>query len=248
MTILRRIARHVREQNWTAIGIEFLIVVVGVFLGLQAQDWASARAQAEQHHRYYDRLHADFVSIRDRIDSHLATFEQVIAGAEYILELVRLPDAAFRETGIDRARFEDALSLLTEQRIPPGRSATYVEMLSAGQLSSLRDATLRDRLAEYDRTSEIHLEVFRATQMNNSSQTPVVYRHFKVVTVSDPDMMSGIRNRVHSHDLEGMRSDPEFETAVMILHQNTLNNLGVRRRESQLAAEILQRLEGEEAR
>ncbi len=246
--ILRRITQHVREQNWAAIGIDFVIVVVGVFLGIQVQEWASARAQAEQHHRYYDRLHADFASIRDRIDSHLATFEQVIAGAEYVLELARLPDAQFRETGIDGPRFEAALALLTVQRIPPGRSATYVEMLSAGQLSSLRDATLRDRLAEYDRMSEIHLEVFRATQMNNSSQTPIVYRHFKVATVQDPDMMSGIRNRVLGYDLQGMRSDPEFETAVMILHQNTLNNLGVRRRESHLTAEILQLLAAEEAR
>ncbi len=30
--ILRRIITHVREQNWTAIGIDFVIVVVGVAL------------------------------------------------------------------------------------------------------------------------------------------------------------------------------------------------------------------------
>ena len=33
--ILRRIIAHWRKQEWTAIGIDFLIVVVGVFLGLQ---------------------------------------------------------------------------------------------------------------------------------------------------------------------------------------------------------------------
>lgn len=245
---LRRVMQHLREQNWTAIGIEFVILVVGVFLGIQVQAWASARAQAEQHHRYYDRLQADFRLIGDRIDSHLATFEQVIAGAEYILDLVRLPDAEFREAEVDGPRFETALALLTEQRIPPGRSAAYVEMLSAGQLSSLRDDSLRDRLAEYDRLSQIHLEVFRTTAMNNNTQIPVVYRHFRIVTVPDPDMMSGIRNRVHSYDLQGMRNDPEFETAVMILHQSTLNNLGVRRRESDLTAEILRLLAAGESR
>lgn len=28
--LLRSVMRHVREQNWTAFGIEFLIVVIGV--------------------------------------------------------------------------------------------------------------------------------------------------------------------------------------------------------------------------
>lgn len=121
-------------------------------------------------------------------------------------------------------------------------------MLSASQLSSLRNASLREKLAEYDRLCDIHLEVFRATQMNNSSQTPIVYRHFKVQTINDPEMLSGIRSAVYSYDLEGMRKDPEFETAVMILHQNTRNNLGVRKRESALTEEILELLARETAR
>jgi hypothetical protein len=32
--ILRRITQHVREQNWTAIAIDFVIVVTGVFIGI----------------------------------------------------------------------------------------------------------------------------------------------------------------------------------------------------------------------
>lgn len=32
--ILRRVIEHVREQNWTAVGIDFVTVVVGVLVGL----------------------------------------------------------------------------------------------------------------------------------------------------------------------------------------------------------------------
>ncbi len=32
--ILRRITEHVNAQNWFAIGLDFLIVVVGVFIGI----------------------------------------------------------------------------------------------------------------------------------------------------------------------------------------------------------------------
>ena len=37
--ILRRLAENLHAQNWTAIAIEFVLLVAGVFLGIQAQDW-----------------------------------------------------------------------------------------------------------------------------------------------------------------------------------------------------------------
>jgi hypothetical protein len=40
---LRRVTQHVREQNWTAIGIDFVIVVVGVFIGIQVSNWNEER-------------------------------------------------------------------------------------------------------------------------------------------------------------------------------------------------------------
>ena len=42
--LLRRITQHVKEQNWFAVFLDFLIVVVGVFIGLQVANWNEARA------------------------------------------------------------------------------------------------------------------------------------------------------------------------------------------------------------
>ena len=33
--ILRRVIQHVKKQEWTAIWIDLMIVVVGVFIGIQ---------------------------------------------------------------------------------------------------------------------------------------------------------------------------------------------------------------------
>ena len=43
--ILRRLTENLRAQNWTAITIEFLIVVLGVFIGIQAANWNQARLE-----------------------------------------------------------------------------------------------------------------------------------------------------------------------------------------------------------
>ena len=38
--LLRSITKHVQDQNWFAIGIDFFIVVVGVFIGMQVAEKA----------------------------------------------------------------------------------------------------------------------------------------------------------------------------------------------------------------
>jgi hypothetical protein len=237
--ILRRITEHVRTQNWFAVGLDFGIVVIGVFVGIQVSNWNQERVGAAQQQRYLERLESDFTAIKQRIDGHFATFERVIGGADYLLELVRIAEEDFRSVEIDEQRLEDALSHLTQTRIPPGRSATYVEMLSASQLSAVGNSSLRDKLAEYDRMADIHLEVFRSAVAVNSAQIPIVYRHYKVATALDEGALSGIKLEVLSYDLEAMRNDPQFEVAVMILGTNARNNYGVRRAQGVLTDEIL---------
>ena len=41
--ILRRLTKHVKDQNWFAVGLDFVIVVTGVFIGLQASNWNDDR-------------------------------------------------------------------------------------------------------------------------------------------------------------------------------------------------------------
>ena len=41
--ILRRFADALRQQNWTAIAIEFALLVLGVFLGIQVSNWNAER-------------------------------------------------------------------------------------------------------------------------------------------------------------------------------------------------------------
>ncbi|MEL6859245.1 MAG: hypothetical protein AAFO74_12730 [Pseudomonadota bacterium] len=43
--LLRRITKHVKDQNWFAVGIDFCIVVIGVFIGIQVANWNDARQQ-----------------------------------------------------------------------------------------------------------------------------------------------------------------------------------------------------------
>jgi len=60
--ILRRVMGHFRKQEWAAIAIDFLIVVFGVFVGLQVNNWNEARKDRKDERFYLARLQEDLVN------------------------------------------------------------------------------------------------------------------------------------------------------------------------------------------
>ena len=66
--ILRRFAESLQQQNWAAIAIEFVLLVLGVFLGIQVANWNEARADRVAYEAALGRLSAE-------IDTNLASLD-----------------------------------------------------------------------------------------------------------------------------------------------------------------------------
>jgi hypothetical protein len=62
--ILCRFIAHVEAQNWTAAGLDFVIVVTGVFIGIQVSNWNDDRALRERERVYLEQLLIDLESDR----------------------------------------------------------------------------------------------------------------------------------------------------------------------------------------
>lgn len=75
--ILRRLTEHLKQQHWTAIGIELVIVVLGVFLGLQVSNWNETRIERERTGQVLDAFRAE---IRDYIEAQQWYDDKVTKG------------------------------------------------------------------------------------------------------------------------------------------------------------------------
>ena len=68
--ILRRLTSAFRKQAWFTVGVEMLIVVFGVFIGIQVANWNEARVDAGRAQAYLERisldLDADLAALADR--------------------------------------------------------------------------------------------------------------------------------------------------------------------------------------
>lgn len=63
--ILRRVIGHFRKQEWAAIAIDFLIVVLGVFVGLQVNNWNETRKDRKDERFYLARLQQDLLNAQE---------------------------------------------------------------------------------------------------------------------------------------------------------------------------------------
>ena len=55
--ILRRLSRHVGEQNWFAVLLDFIIVVLGVYMGVLLGNWNSQSLASPSERAVLMQLH-----------------------------------------------------------------------------------------------------------------------------------------------------------------------------------------------
>ncbi len=60
---LRRITQHLSDQNWFAVALDFIIVVIGVGAALMAQQWLGERHSRAELDRALDSLSADLFRV-----------------------------------------------------------------------------------------------------------------------------------------------------------------------------------------
>jgi hypothetical protein len=143
--LLRRVMEHVRRQDWVAIAIDFVIVVVGVFVGLQAATWNEARVDRMRAHSYLERIHDDIETDLDNYRDRLAFWSVV---SDY-----GRAGLAYAETGNANGASQWRLLLSYFQAGQLAEyfttSVTYDELKSAGELHLIGDVALRNQLAGY---------------------------------------------------------------------------------------------------
>jgi hypothetical protein len=151
--LLRRFIEHVKDQKWSVVGLDFVIVVLGVFIGIQVSNWNDTRRDEALARDYLERLTVD------------ATKE--IADHEHVLERAAAKRAALERirTALDahgRGDYRDGLGEYGPQFLIDVRrstnfgwftqavhSPTYDEMVSSGRLTLIGHARVRSFIVDY---------------------------------------------------------------------------------------------------
>ncbi len=228
--ILRRLSQSLKEQNWTAIVIEFILLVVGVFLGIQVANWNEAQQDHKREAEFIARLDRDFQKIDMRLADNISRWElKTTATLRVLADL-----DAFQKTGRwPRTKAEMLVDLndTFNYRIPAPRSATYIELLSAGQLGLIQNTNLRDALLEYDAQVGYSMTGFDVLAKRVEPFMAKVVAHLEYdqtkTNSNMPTDTSAVDPVWSDVDLERLAADPEVKTAMKMYAAASRNQLAL---------------------
>jgi hypothetical protein len=143
--ILRRIAEAFRRQDWFTVTIETLMVVLGVFLGLQVNNWNEARAEAERSREYLSRIRAELVADMTQLERHGGLWQK---GANEGYVAISYAETGARGGATDWEILRAFLHASQSFQLSFA-DTTYSELRSAGELRLIPDADLRSALTDY---------------------------------------------------------------------------------------------------
>ncbi|MEO6113254.1 MAG: hypothetical protein ABIP07_02235, partial [Sphingomicrobium sp.] len=163
------------------------IVVLGVIIATQANNWNEARIEREQGRSYRERLIADLRSNEADMQQRRVYYLDVRRRAMAALDVIERPSAPAGERFLVDAYQATQILPRTVRRF------TYDEMIAVGGIDRLGDATLRERITNYYASLQ--------TTEKTISAIPPYREHLRQV------MPYAAQQRVRSHCREVMGVD-----------------------------------------
>lgn len=236
--LLQRFAERLKHQKWGTVSVEFGVVVFGVFAGLQAQEWYEFRSEREAEKEYVARLNTDFTAIQVEVEQCLSVYRGGIEAISAIANTLDSDTADGQPAPEYASDFGNVLLKATAGVPPPGRSVTFVEMLSTGDLSLLKDKELRRALTAYDQLAEVNRETWRSLREIQDRYVAPLYENIKLSVDPDAQQVS----TVTEYSLSGIADDPRAVGMVNVLAGSKSNNYELCRMQAKRVAAVQQAL------
>ena len=196
--LLRRVIAHLRKQEWTAIAIDFLIVVIGVFVATQVADWNASRRDRQVEHALLERLH---IETRELL---AITREELRVHRERVAPSVTVNPVLFSQEPARPLTIRECEWIAGSHvyRRPTDELPVLDEMLATGQFNLIEDQEVKERLRKYI--------MFRERERGNHAERTgelfrLYSRHPEQITVARAPVEDGYDGRWTFLSGEGFR-------------------------------------------
>lgn len=138
--LLRRVIEHVKVQNWTAVGLDFVIVVFGVFIGIQVSNWNDFQRERGDERLILMELRQSLTTDANRLSENIDRLNAAIS------DMSELRSHMVAGKPYDRTldqKFGVVYGAIDLQL----KTGPY-EQLKAGRLSLIRNNDLRSQIVD----------------------------------------------------------------------------------------------------
>ncbi|TDQ17015.1 hypothetical protein DFQ04_1663 [Algoriphagus boseongensis] len=205
LTFFRKIRQKLLSQNRVtrylvyAIG-EILLVVIGILIALQVNNWNEQRKAAIRWKTYQKRFIEDFEVILEDTENSILGNEKNLRNSILVknaLESKYLPDSSI-------INFETYLGQYHQYYMTMAPLSTYEEMISAGELNLIPSSKIRDAFSGLSGYRSFIIEVNKAYHDAEIMKTSEFQRYVRY-TILNPGTDSS--KVIPSYDFNSMAGD-----------------------------------------
>lgn len=143
--LLRRITKHIKEQNWFAVVLDTFVVIFGVFLGFQINEWNNERKDALKGESYLERIAGELEQDIRFFDNIIRSNESGMENAQFLLDTLK-NEALVQE---DPTRFITSLAFVGSSFVVNVNNNTIEEIKFSGNLELIKNEELRNDIINY---------------------------------------------------------------------------------------------------
>ncbi len=169
--ILRRLSQSIKDQNWMAITIEFVLLVVGVFLGIQVANWNVERETNKKAVEATDKLIEDLRAESWRYQFLLEYHRDVRDAAE------KTVGALSGKAPLSNEEFLVNAYRASQYKQGASRRSTYDELVSTGSIALIKDTKLRN----------VSVRAYSLTTIENMVKEGIESRYRELFRMSVPN-------------------------------------------------------------
>jgi hypothetical protein len=230
--ILRKLADAIRGQNWSTVILEILIVVVGIFIGLQVDGWNEGRKKQQDIEVQLLRIADDAAVLIAETDRLIMDFDNRITRAQIALAVLDGTPLTEANTPAFEMALEESFQLNEVEIDLPGLDI----LMNTGDIDQVADANARDALLaltnEWRRRKTVIGHIRTLLDIVNRD----IFRGISYDIVGlDADRSDGAEFKIR-YDLDRLRADLDLRAAL----SNAARMQGYGRSQTVFAREDLQ--------
>jgi hypothetical protein len=204
--ILQRLARSFGRRDWGTVLAEILIVVVGIFIGLQVDDWNQSRKDRNDELAFLRALHDDVLRV-DELSSRLRQrrldrLDWTLGAGDVLFD--RNGRTALTENECAAIVWSSAFNL-TATGLP-----SVDELISTGRMGIIQDVDLRTALVALKQTrAALDATISEKTASSNFVSLPSAFPGLFELSMRFDDTIGEVVT-INKCDLAAMRANKHF--------------------------------------
>jgi len=204
--ILQQLAENLKKRNWSMALVEVLIVVVGIFIGLQVDDWNTARKDRVDEGIFLKNLHDD-VLMADELSRRLRQRR-----LDRLIWTLGAGDVLFDRSQRNTLTDDECTAIVwtTAFNINAPGLPSLDELIGIGRMGIVRNVELRTALVALRQTrTALDAAISEKSSSSNFISLPSIFPELFQMTAYFDDISSEVVTR-NECDLAAMRANRHF--------------------------------------